>query len=172
MKSLKKTALHVVFHPQSNPSAFYRRFLVVGYQPPWMDYDGNCIAQPDPNYKHRFALRGMHCTNDECAEWLMAIAGSEIVRVGEDAFEYTRCLPAMTIAEWQEWEVGKAPWEVMTHGSDVTLYFDDFLKARMKAAFRSFDESFNNRLSAVVDKARLEIDALCAKALRQIEQFS
>lgn len=151
---------------------FGRSCQVLFYLPPWKDCDGLSIDVPDPDYIPKFTLCGIHCTNEECAQWLMAIAGSEIVRLGENKFEYARSLPAMTIAEWREWEVGKQPWELVSHGSIMTLYFDDYLKARLKDLFKSYDESFNDRLTAVVEKAHLAIDALCAKALKQIEQFS
>lgn len=134
-----------------------RRFCVVSYQPPWIDIDGVCIAPPDENYKHRFALRGIHSTNEECAEWLRAIAGTGIVWLGENMFEFAESLPAKTIDEWREWKVGKASWELIGLISDLTLYFDDFLEAHLDATAR---------------RAKQEIDDLCAQALQRIEQFA
>ncbi|HBO2935234.1 TPA: hypothetical protein L4R50_000230 [Pseudomonas aeruginosa] len=134
-----------------------RRFWVLQYMPPWKDIDGNCIAPPDANYKFRFAIRGIHASNEECAEWLLTIAGSGIVRLCEDMFEFAEALPAMTIDEWKAWEVGKEPWELIHHGSDVTLYFDDYLEAK---------------LDAMALRAKQEIDELCAEALQRIEQFA
>lgn len=151
---------------------FGRRFTVLQFLPPWKDVDGLCIAAPDPNYKHKFTLCGMHCTNEECVEWLKAIAGPKIVWLGENKFEFAELLPARTIAEWAEWEVGKAPWELMMHGSDVTLYFHDYFAALMKSLLKAFDERVDAHLDALVKTASQEIDALCAKALQRIELFS
>lgn len=136
---------------------YERTFWVNSYQPPWIDVDGVCIAPPDENYKHRFSIAGIHCSNEECAEWLLAIAGPGIVRLGENMFEVSEVLPAKTIDEWKEWRVGKASWELIGLEDHVTLYFHDFLKAR---------------LDAMAQSAKLEIDRLCALALQRLETFA
>lgn len=149
-----------------------RRFMTVRFMPPWMDIDGNCIAAPDPTYKHKYALRGFRCANEDCAEWLKAIAGSKIVWLGEDKFEYEECPHPRTIAEWREWEAGKEQWELLSHGSEITLYSHDVFAANMKSRMQAFDERINAHLSGLAHVANQEIEALCAKALQRIEQFS
>ncbi len=163
MSSLKNTVLF---------KGIGRRFCVLQYMPPWMDCDGNCIAQPDPEYRQKFTLRGIHWTNEECVEWLKAVAGSKIVWLDENTFEYSECPPAMTIAEWAEWEVGKAPWELLSHSSEMTLYFHEVFAARMKSRMHSIDERIDACLDALVMNAKQELDELCAKVMQRIDLFS
>ncbi|PWD02101.1 hypothetical protein [Pseudomonas amygdali] len=149
-----------------------RRFMVLRFMPPWMDCDGNCIAPPDPKYKIKYTLRGIHWTNEECVEWLKAVAGSKIVWLDDNKFEYAEWPAPMTIGEWAEWEVGKAQWELLGHGSEMTLYFDEVFAARMKSRLHSFEERVSAWLDALATSAKKELDELCARALQRIEQFS
>lgn len=148
-----------------------RRFIVVAFMPPWMDCDGTCIAPPDPEYRPKYSVRGIHWSNEECVEWLKVVAGSKIVWLDENKFEYEEHPPAMTIAEWADWEVGKAQWELLGHCSELTLYFDEVFAVRMTSRLLAFDERILARINASVDAANLEIDMLYSKAMQRIEQF-
>jgi hypothetical protein len=126
---------------------------ILGFQPPWLDIDGVCIAPPDPNWTFKFSVSGIHVSNEECADWLLAVAGSGIRRLEENKFEMTEVLPAKTIGEWIDWEVGKEPWQLISHASLLTLHYDDFI---------------NVHLDAMASRAKQELAELCAHALARI----
>ncbi|MCF5371352.1 hypothetical protein [Pseudomonas syringae] len=133
-----------------------RTVWILGFQPPWKE-DGICIATPDPNWKFKFRIHGIDSDNDECASWFLAIAGSGIKRLGDNEFEETQTHPLMTIGQMADWKVGRKPWELLSHGTELVLQFDDFL---------------DSHLDALALTAKQEIAVLCAQATQRIEQYA